>query len=69
MNTRNGLVAYGVVDERRAEWLTADGGFDVGAYSGSLARAQAVVLASSLILYVLLPSAAAALIAKALHLV
>ena len=67
--SKNGLVAYAVIDERRAAWLGPDGGFDVGAYSGSLARAQAVVIASSLILYIVTPLVAAALIAKVLHLV
>ena len=40
-----------------------------GAYSDSLAKAQAVVVASSLVLYVLLPITGAALLGKALHLV
>ena len=52
-----------------AAWLGPDGGFDVGAYSGSLAKAQALVVASSLILYVVTPLVAAALIGKVLHLV
>ena len=67
--SKNGLVAYAVIDERRAAWLGPDGGFDVGAYSGSLAKAQALVVASSLILYVVTPLVAAALIGKVLHLV
>ena len=67
--SKNSLVAYAVVDERRAAWLSPDGGFDVGAYSSSLAKAQAIVSASSLILYIVTPLVAAALIAKVLHLV
>jgi hypothetical protein len=67
--SKNSLVAYAVVDKRRAAWLSPDGGFDVGAYSSSLAKAQAIVSASSLILYIVTPLVAAALIAKVLHLV
>lgn len=67
--SKSGLLPPTVCDERRAGWLTPDGGFDSDAFSAALAKAQALVLASTLILYVGVPVTAASLFAKAAHLI
>ena len=65
--SKSGLIPPVVCDDRRAGWLRPDGTFDVSAFSGGLTKAQAIVGDSSAILYILIPSVAAALLAKAAH--
>ena len=65
--SKSGLIPPAVCDERRAGWLRSDGTFDASAFSDGLTKAQAIVGASSIILYIMILSAAAALIAKAAH--
>ena len=66
--SKSGLVPPATCDERRAAWFAAGkGDFDVAAFSSGLQKAQAVVLASSAVLYVGLPAVVAALFAKVLH--